>query len=272
MVAPSELLLEQQEVLTAWHADRGTVMGMQQQVGSLQRVHAATAQLGDVRHGSVHAALGLLPELATLSATSGKGQGPGLAAALARAGSLQGLRRLDLQLRGLPFPTGLSALAALTRLRVAAPDVNIRHMTEPPQRCAWLREISRMEALRWLSVPAAMLETGPAAAVEPPLASLGGLQQLRVLALTGDMAGDADGVVSWLDDHNYPMVPPQLQVLGWGGVPAERAASCQLRSRLRQLLGNSECMVLVGVDLDEVADPALQLAGVPAALQQVLLG
>jgi hypothetical protein len=274
MPVPSEVLLEQQQVLTAWHADKDVIVSMQQQVGSLQRVEAATGWIKHVAQPEVCAALGQLPLLSTLSATAGKGHGINLGGALLTSSRMPNVRRLDLHLRGLPMPTRLPALTALTRLRVTVPASVLDHMVDAERRRAWTRALGSMAALQWLSVPAALLEPESPSATPPapPHASLGGLQHLKVLALSGVLGKTAKGVASWLDDSTLNMLPPQLQLLGWGGVSAEQAKSWQLRRRLRQLLGNSGCEVVVGVDLDEVPDPALQVAGVPEALQQLLLG
>jgi hypothetical protein len=59
-------------------------------------------------------------------------------------------------------------------------------------------------------------------------------------------------------------------VLGVTGMKAGHAAHSKLRRRLQQLVGSSRCEVVVGPDLDEVADPTQQLAGVPETLQQAL--
>jgi hypothetical protein len=65
-------------------------------------------------------------------------------------------------------------------------------------------------------------------------------------------------------------LPPRLLLLGWDAVLAEAVEGQPLRSFLRQRLGSSGCEVVVGVDLDEVCDPAQQLAGLPKGLQQAL--
>jgi hypothetical protein len=67
-------------------------------------------------------------------------------------------------------------------------------------------------------------------------------------------------------------LPPNLRVLNWRRLSAHRAVSVQLRRRLQRLVGDSGCEVVVGADLDEVADPMQQLAGLPVALQQALQG
>jgi hypothetical protein len=74
----------------------------------------------------------------------------------------------------------------------------------------------------------------------------------------------------WLEGCTREALPPSLQVLAGSGMTAAKAAAWQLRRRLQQWVGSSGCQVVVGVNLDEVADPAQQLAGLPLALQQVL--
>jgi hypothetical protein len=120
-----------------------------------------------------------------------------------------------------------------------------------------------MSQLQWLSVPHVFLggEWG----------WLSGLQQLQVLVVTcGTFMNDTPpSSLPWLEECSPEVFPPRLQVLGVSGVTAEQAVSWQVRSRLQQLVG-SGCEVVVGSDLDEVCDPAMQLAGLPVGLQQVL--
>jgi hypothetical protein len=56
------------------------------------------------------------------------------------------------------------------------------------------------------------------------------------------------------------------------GITTQEAAAwpSSRRRRLQQLLGSSGGEVVFGVDLNEVADPTKQLAGLPVALQQAL--
>jgi hypothetical protein len=187
--------------------------------------------------------------------------GKNLRMALATAGSLSTLRHLDLQLRGMPAPKGLADLTGLTRLRLSVPDCN----SDTERRQAWAAELGRMSGLRWLSVPDVLLEAG--------WAWLGGLQQLRVLVLNQPAvatAASGHGGLAWVDGCSTRVLPPSLRVLCWAGVDAEEAAAWRLHSGLTRRLQGSGCEVVVGVDLDEVADPAQQLAGLPVALQQVL--
>jgi hypothetical protein len=86
------------------------------------------------------------------------------------------------------------------------------------------------------------------------------------------MGAAAAGVtrVFWLEECRQQVLPPSLRVLGVSPVSAGQSAAWQLRHHLQQVLSSSGCEVVVGVDLDEVADRALQLEGLPAALQQAL--
>jgi hypothetical protein len=120
--------------------------------------------------------------------------------------------------------------------------------------------VEQLQGLRWLSVPAVLLEAG--------WGWLGGLQQLQVLVVC--CMDPAVSTLTWLEGCSPAAVPPRLQVLGVSGMTAEQAAGWQLRRRLQQELGSSGCEVVVGVDLDEVGDPTQQLAGLPVELQQAL--
>jgi hypothetical protein len=178
---------------------------------------------------------------------------------LAAADALPSLRQLKVCLRGPATMAGLAAFTAVTRLTL---DGNKLDWDDPQirgMRRAWVEEAGRMPALRWLSVSSDMLQG--------VLGSLGGLQQVRVLVVKGRREECVPLSSSW------QALPPQLQVLCWTGVSARDAAGWELRPRLRQLLrrhNRSECELVVGVDLDEVAEWSLQLAGLPDVLLQTL--
>jgi hypothetical protein len=261
-VAP-EVLTAQQQVLVGCHVGASFPTSTQQQPSSFSKVTAASVQLQDMHLPAVKASLQRLSSLATLRAAAVHGAGDkgrkNLGVALATAGALSNLRHLDLQLKGLPAPKGLAALTGLTRLRLSVPDCN----SDTERRKAWAQELSSMARLRWLSVPDVLLAAG--------WAWLGGLQQLRVLVLNQPVvATAASGGLAWVDGCNPQVLPPSLRVLGWGGIDAEEAAAWQLYRGLNRRLQGSGCEVVVGVDLDEVTDPAQQLAGLPVALQQLL--
>jgi hypothetical protein len=127
-----------------------------------------------------------------------------------------------------------------------------------------------MPALKWLSVPGQLL------LVERPW--LGGLQQLRVLVLNRLLhktdkptASILERIVQQLEGSSPLVLPPRLLLLGLTGIYMHHAGSHRLCRRMRCLLNSSGCEVVVGVDLDEVADPMKQLAGLPVALQRALL-
>jgi hypothetical protein len=139
------------------------------------------------------------------------------------------------------------------------------YQVQPDMWSAWAGVLGRMAGLQWLSIPDVLLGG--------EWSWLRGLQQLRVLVVHSRdcFYGDAPATsLPWLEECSQEALPPQLQVLGVSGMTAEQAASWQVRRRLQQLVGSSGCEVVVGVDLDEGADPTQQLAGLPAALQQVL--
>jgi hypothetical protein len=173
------------------------------------------------------------------------------------------LRHLHLDLSNVQGLTGLSAVTGLSRLTLRDRAVG----TGPSASPAWAQEVGQLQGLRWLSVPVELLAAGAG--------WLGGLQQLRVLVLHCDRISCGAGRLgddwwSWVLDASPPGLPAQLQVLCLSGESAERAADLQLRRRLQQLVGSGGCEVVVGPDLDLLADPAQQLAGLPEGLQQVL--
>jgi hypothetical protein len=179
------------------------------------------------------------------------------------ASSFSKLRHLHLCLSNVQGLTGLSAVTGLSRLTLR----DIAFGKGPSANSAWAQEVGQLQGLRWLSVPVVLLSAGAA--------WLGGLQQLRVLVLHCDRKSCGAGRLgddwwSWVLDASPQGLPAQLQVLCLSGESAERAADLQLRRRLQQLVGSSGCEVVVGPDLDQLADPAQQLAGLPEGVQQVL--
>jgi hypothetical protein len=188
----------------------------------------------------------------------------GLLAVAPRLSSLQCLH-LGLHNRHLPDPTGLAALTGLQQLTVTS-----QYACNVEQQRVWGREISRMAGLRWLSVPDVLLEAEQD--------WLGGLQQLRVLSLhvvphwSEPLRMAAFNVLrmQWVAGCSPAALPLRLRVLGWSGMTAAQAAVWGLRGRLQQRVGSTGCEVVVGVDLDRLADPAQRLAGLPLELQQAL--
>jgi hypothetical protein len=193
------------------------------------------------------------------------------------AGRVSSLRRVHLVLATLPnpdevtkppdcLPKGLPAYktpswpapqAHVTQLRLS---VQAQASCTLQEQQAWGVVMRCLPGLRWLSVPDVLLGAGSG--------WLAGMQQLRVLVVKCTGADGMHG--QWLEGCTRAALPPRLQVLGVSGLTAQQAASMRLRRRLRQELAGSECEVVVGVSLDEAADPTQQLAGLPATLQQAL--
>jgi hypothetical protein len=191
--------------------------------------------------------------------------------------SLQGLRRLEIQLYGwrhnaMDLP-GLSCLTQLTRLAVSIDEgqYNFEQQFED-----WGQELRELQSLKWLSVPDLLL-------LEEDQSWMGDLLQLQVLQVevlfdrphfwgSSHVAPDSyrDACVSRMQQlparASLCALPPQLLLLMVTGVPAHLAASFQLRRHLQQqLVGRAECEVVVAV-----CDPTRRLVGLPEALQERL--
>jgi hypothetical protein len=156
---------------------------------------------------------------------------------------------------------GLSQWTGLTRLSVCelGTRMGLQQYISPQYR--WTPSLGQLPALRWLSVPHAALQAG--------WGWLGSLPRLRVLVVHCRAGPGSFGGAGWLEGCSPAVLPPCLQVLGICGMIMTPAEACQVR-RLQQCLASSGCEVVVGPDLDEVADPMKQLAGLPVALQQAL--
>jgi hypothetical protein len=181
------------------------------------------------------------------------------------AACLNKLRHLHLDLKRIPRLPGLPQVTGLTRLTLKEVMFGAPGSAGP----SWAQEVRQLQGLRWLSVPVALLSEGAA--------WLGGLQQLQVLVLHCDPVSHGAGRLSgkwwlWVLGCSPQELPAQLQVLCLSGVAAQHVASRRLRRRLRNRLRSRECQVVVGPDLDRLADPTQQLAGLPLGLQQVLAG
>jgi hypothetical protein len=233
----------------------------------LTNLKVCSVDVEDLCDPDVPAALTQLRSMSSLTVTSvynePEDEGRGMHMAIRTAASMGSLRRLHLDLDGLlkqVRPADLAALTQLTQLRVS----DARPAGTKGQRLRlWARTLGSMSGLQWLSAPHVLLTAVPG--------WLGGLQQLRVLMLqwAGEAATDV-GAMPWLDAGSWQGLCRQLQVLGVSGMTAQQAAGWELRRRLQQLVCSSGCEVVVGVSLDEVADPIQQLAGLPVALQQAL--
>jgi hypothetical protein len=268
MRALPAVLLEHQHVLTAWHGySRLPFAGEQQQMSSFTSLRAITLGLDQLLTPAVTTAVASHASLCSLRLfTADRNATPGrMQAAFTAAAAIKRLRCLELCLGvyNVYTPTEgvLTALTGLTRLLISmgnGDDTMVR---------TWTEEVGRMAGLRWLSVSTGLLAAG--------WAWLKGMQQLRVLVVECMGASYADG--SWLQGctrdslSSHEVLPPQLQVLGVSGMSAQRAAAWQLRRRLVQVVGTSECEVVVGVHLDCIHNLALQLAGLPEGLQQLLV-
>lgn len=235
-------------------------------------LRAALEQAGSLSALSVHVEVERPPQAAAAAAAGGRQSlacrhPRSLEGLLSLAPRLSCLQRLHLDLHNpdMPDPTGIAALTGLQQLSLALP-----HACNLEQQRVWGREIGSMAGLRRLSVPDVLLEAEQA--------WLGGLQQLRVLALhvvpcwsqALRAAAFNELRMQWVATCTPQALPPRLQVLGWGGMTAAQAAAWGLRGRLQQALASSGCEVVVGFDVDQLGDPAQRLAGLPQALQQVL--
>jgi hypothetical protein len=185
---------------------------------------------------------------------------PTMGAMSATAASVPSLRHLGLRFFGRGWqPTGLAALTQLTRLEFGD---NGAAAADAAQRVSWVQALEQLQGLRWLTVAGVM--------VEAVWGWVGSLQQLRVLVVREwrGMRRGAAGVSSWpwLGACNPRSLPPRLLLLGVSCWYSEE----EVGVRVRRLLRGTECEVVVGADLDEVADPTKQLAGMPEWLQQAL--
>jgi hypothetical protein len=175
-----EVVEEQQEVVTAW-GGMGLEQGEVQQL--LERLPHVTAAAADSRHMCSPAAKAVFKQRSQLSALSLRGGGmfelyegehlQQMRAAVATAASMRGLRRLHLRWDPLPERLGLAALTQLTQLRLS---VGWQGDIEQQQQRALVEEVGQLQGLQWLSVPGVLFQSEQA--------WLGGLQQLRVLAVT----------------------------------------------------------------------------------------
>jgi hypothetical protein len=298
-----EVLEERQQVVHEWVVQLGP--DHEQQVLLLPRLDNLAALSMHAYHlmhsSAARAAIQQLPHLSrmtvSLIASDGDEQ---MQAVVGTAAAMRSLVCLHLDLEAPLQPlAALTALTGLTQLMITVvwtrayderrheqrlrqrgeeerQRVQEQEQERQQQLCgAWGNVLGRMVGLRRLSVPDYLLGGG--------WAWLAGLPQLRVLLVRcGGRNEYALPVTSipWLEEWTfgatidalgYPaMLLPQLQVLVVSGITAEQAATWQVRRRLRQLVGSSGCEVVVGPDLDEVAHPNFQMAGLPLALQQAL--
>jgi hypothetical protein len=234
---------------------------------NIQSVTTAGIELG--HDPSVRAALQQLVKLSALEVYTFSDR---LQPMLSAAQRWQGLRCLHLHMGCWEGAPRLAALTQLTRLVISSLNSDsTQQQQQQQQQRALVPELGRMAGLRWLSVPGVLLAADPA--------WLGGLQQLQVLVLSSEGGRRAiqfepprvlPQVVEGLEGCSPQALPPRLLLLGFTGVTAEQEVALHVRRRLQRSLGSSGCEVVVGPDLDEVADPVKQLAGLPVALQQAL--
>jgi hypothetical protein len=189
-----------------------------------------------------------------------------LQAVLPMVAAFSSLRWLRLSFDGWP-PVRLHGLGALTTVT----HLNVMSFGSGSRTHVWAEEVGKMANLKWLSVPADWL------LIEVPW--LAGLQQLRVLVLRElfyrkDEQGPAklEQVLQFLEGASSSLqaLPRRLMVVGVSGEAVHQAASADMRRRLQRLVGSSGCEVVLGSDLDAIAHPVQQLAGLPEALQQTL--
>jgi hypothetical protein len=268
---PKEVLEEQRKILIGLESRYFPHKNVQH-VLSCPNLRTATLTATALQDPAACEALGQLPHLVTLKVcknTWSDSHSQDLDVVVPAAASLRNLQHLLLDLPTLPPAAGLAALTGLTRLTVAVGNVN---SFIKQQQLAWAEEMGRMPALKWLSVPGQLL------LVARPW--LGGLKQLRVLVLSrlvprfdkhGSEPSTMERIVQQLEGSSPLVLPPRLLLLGLTGISVQHAAGRKLCRRVRCLLTSSGCEVVGGPDLDEVADPTQQLAGLPVALQQALL-
>jgi hypothetical protein len=265
----SEVLQQQGELVTGWSIPRRLEGRDEQQLlTSLPNLESLSMTATALCSPGVPAAL-KQPSKITALKVDCVGGGPqvelqGLQVALTAAASMRNLRRLHLRLHTLPEHSQSAALTVLTQLKQLRVSVPLLDSSNEQQWRLWAERLGGMSWLQSLCVPHVLLSAGQG--------WLRGLQQLRVLALhwAGERAAPHVRAMPWLEGCRWEALPPQLRVLGIGGVTAEQAAGWQLRRCLQQVVGSSGCEVVVGVDLDDVADPIQQMAGLPVALQQAL--
>jgi hypothetical protein len=272
-----ELVEEQQQTVTAWDMDYLAYgdwhhQQQQNQLGRLPNLHAVSVHAKQLDSPAAQGALEQVPQLSALTVHCFGHELRGMHAGLATAARLISLRRLHLRLTDLPAPADLGALsewqkqAHVTQLRLCVAAPARCTLRQQQQQQAWGVVVGCFPRLRWLSMPDVLLGAGSG--------WLGGMQQLRVLVVRCtevECSAHASSMHwEWLEGCTREALPPRLQVLGVSGITAQQAASVRLRRRLQQELAGSACEVVVGVSLDEAADPTQQLAGLPVTLQQAL--
>jgi hypothetical protein len=252
---------EQHQVLTRW--DTGSLMDVQQQLSPLTNLRHLSLGAEDLQDPASPMVMAQHSNLSVLGMTATSDASPGcVQVALAAAASIKNLKCLHLQLRlfDMAAAAKLAALTGVTRL-------SVKVVCEEMQQYRALADgVGRMTGLQWLRVPGEALQEG--------CAWLGSLQQLRVLDVACQHTAEAscDAILMQLLDWcSSQALPPQLRMLWVSGIKAKQAASWRLRHCLLGRLNSSGCELVVGPDLNEVAGPAQQLAGLPAALQQLFV-
>jgi hypothetical protein len=259
-----ELLQEHREVVTGWGTYNMEDKDEQQLLACLPNLKALIVEGFQLCSPGVPAFIKQLSSVSALTLhTYHDDEQLDMQVALDAAASMPNLRCLHLDMSILRADFCCCNMAALSQLKQLRLQTGWVDSTNEQQWRRLTQDLGRMAGLQRLSVPHVLLTVGQE--------WLRGLQQLRVLTLRWpDRTSMHVSTMPWLEGCRWEALPPQLQVLGASGIKAEEAASWQLRRCLQQVVGSSGCEVVVGVDLDEAADPVQQLAGLPVALQRAL--
>lgn len=267
------VLEEQQQAVMSLHLGHAPWREAEclQQVSCLPKLTAAKVEAAAMGYPAAEAALKQLTKLSALTVSTEAGDfckvQQGMRAAIAAAASMSSMRRLHLgdyptvSDEEPPQPAALIAPTQLTQLRLSR-----RPWTDEEQEPAWSVVLCSADSLRWLSVPSGLLAAG--------LASLGSLHHLQVLVVCCEREREGAAPTSsmpWVEGCSQEAVPPSLRLFCLKSLAAWEAHRWEVRRRLRQALGSSCCEVVVGSDLDELADPTQQLAGVPQGLHQLMI-
>jgi hypothetical protein len=266
---PLFVMTEQQQVLSRLGAVQlaDLVSNEYENVGCLSKLRALEVGLFDLQHWHKVPVMPQRSQLTALVLRAHCSFPPVLWSSVGVPGPVRmlpcmsqvavGLRRLDLDCCGGIMLPSLSLFTQLTWLRYT----EATNSNQRPPYAVVAQQLGRLPLLKWLSVPGTLLNGGQG--------WLGGLQQLRVLVLTGvygDMRQKLSGVAAtkewpWLAADSPLLLPPCLLVLGCDGM---------VRPYVQRAAAGSGCEVVDNRDLGKACDPTQQLAGLPEVLQQAL--